>query len=400
MSSVTAMRILLTNAHRNVGFLITRHLGAAGHEVIAADSRGLPFGFRSRYARDFQLLPDPLAADFADNLLAVLRRRRPDVLIPLGGLAAISARRDEFERETAVLVADGSAYEAMIDKAHVYELCAQFGIPHPRVLGTDPDTVRARLPVTGDGSPLAAIKPRRDQGAGRGLVFVYDEQQVAERWPALTAQFGPLVGTDYVPGPVDAQNALHLLFDRDSELIEFFVLRKLRQWPLRTGITVAATSTHELELVEQMLPLFRHLRWRGPVEVELKRDGRTGRACVLEINPRFSGTLPFALAAGVDLPISMVNASLGRSSPRTLQPCYAAGLYYWNPLPYARSVLGDLVRADGFRRGLSDLAFPFAHRPVGNPYRLSDPAALAGKVLLQMAEAYSRRRAALGRTRP
>lgn len=391
------MRVLVTNAHRNVGFLVTRHLGAAGHEVIAADSRALPLGFRSRHARAFELLPYPTSPDYADRLLELIRRTQPDVLMPLGGLAPVTARRAEFERETAVLVADGSAYQALLDKALVYELCGRFGIPHPRVLGTDSDTARARLPEPAGGEPLAAIKPRRDQGAGRGLAFIVDPGKLAALWPVLEAQYGPMVCTDYVPGAVDAQHALHLLFDRDSELIEFFVLRKLRQWPRRTGITAAAISSHELGLIERVLPLFRHLRWRGPVEVELKRHAETGEHCVLEINPRFSGTLPFSLAAGVDLPQSMLNASLGRSGPRALRPYYAAGLYYWNPWAYARSVLSDLASTEGFRRGLSDLALPFTRHPVGNPYRLSDPAALAGKLLLQMAEVCERRWPAMGR---
>src|SRR5262245_31702486 len=97
------MRILLTNAHRNIGFLVTRHLGAACHEVIAADSRALPLGFRSRHARAFELLPDPISPEYADRLLDLVRRTRPDVLMPLGGLAAVTARRTEFERECAVL---------------------------------------------------------------------------------------------------------------------------------------------------------------------------------------------------------------------------------------------------------------------------------------------------------
>jgi predicted ATP-grasp superfamily ATP-dependent carboligase len=285
----------------------------------------------------------------------------------------------------------------MLDKASTYELCGRFGIAHPRVLGTDADTVHAQLAARTPGKPIAAIKPRRDQGAGRGLAFIDDPDQVARLWPKLEGTFGPLVATDYVPGPVDAQHALHLLFDRDSELIEFFVLRKLRQWPRRTGITAAATSSHELGLIERMLPLFRHLRWRGPVEVELKRDARSGADCVLEINPRFSGTLPFSLAAGVDLPQAMLRASIGQSSPRALRPHYQAGLHYWSPWPYARSVLRDLVSVDGFRSGVRGLALPFTRRPVGNPYRLSDPAALTGKLLLQVAEACERRFPALRR---
>jgi biotin carboxylase len=390
------MRILLTNAHRNAGFCITRHLGAAGHHVIAADSRPLAFGLRSRYARSFELLPDPDAPDYADSLLAAIRRTRPEVLLPFGGVAAISARREEFERETAVLVAEANAHQALLDKGSVYGLCQQFGIPHPRVLGTDPEAVCTELREPGDGSPIAVLKPRRDQGAGRGLVFIQDKRQIGDLWPGLVARYGAMVATAFLPGPVDAQNAVHLLFDRNSELIEFFVVRKLRQWPPRSGITVAATSTHEIELVGQMLPLFRHLRWRGPAEVEFKRDPQSGAACVLEINPRFSGMLAFPLAAGVDLVSSMLSATLGRPNPRALRPHYPQGLYYWNPWPYARSVLSDLARARDFRHGLHGLAFPFARRPSGNPYHLDDPAALVGKLLLEFTEAWSRRPAPPG----
>jgi NAD(P)-dependent dehydrogenase (short-subunit alcohol dehydrogenase family) len=124
------MRILATNAHRNIGFLVTRHLAAAGHEVIPADSRALPLGLRSRHARAFELLPEVLSVDYADRLLDVIRRTRPDVLMPLGGLAAVTARRAEFERECPVLAADGAAaYSTRLRSTS----CARFGIAHLRV---------------------------------------------------------------------------------------------------------------------------------------------------------------------------------------------------------------------------------------------------------------------------
>lgn len=386
------MRILLTDGHRNIGLWITRHLGAAGHRIIAADSHMLAFGFKSRYADSFEQLPEPDAPEYANRLLALIRREQPDVMLPLGDLAAISARRDEFERETALLAADADAYQALSDKANVYSLCGQLGIPHPRVLATDPETLARKLREPDDNSPLAVIKPRRDRGAGRGVAFLHEHEGLTALWQGLTEQHGPLIATEFIPGPVDAQASVQLLFDRNSELIEFFVLRKLRQWPARSGIIVAATSTHELSLVAQMLPLFRKLRWRGPVEIEFKRDPRTGEACVLEINPRFSGTVAFPLSAGVDMPGSMLRASLGQSIHRPLQPYYAAGLHYWNPWPYTRSVLSDLYHPGRIGQGLRGLTMPFTGHPVGNPYVLSDPAALIGKVLSQVTEALRRRR--------
>jgi ATP-grasp in the biosynthetic pathway with Ter operon len=370
------MRVLVTNALRNTGFVVIRKLAAAGHEIVVADSRSLPLGLRSRHVSSFERLPESSAPGYADSLLALVRRTRPDVLLPLRDFDVVSAHREALEAATAVLVAEYAAYRALGDKAVVYELCARFDIAHARVLGTDVESACRSLGPGVDGSPLAVLKPRRDHGAGRGLEFIHEVAQLPGLWPGLERRYGSMIATEFVPGPVDAQNAVHLLFDARSELIEFFVLRKLRQWPPRSGVTVAAVSTHELELVERMLPLFRHLRWRGPAEVELKRDATTGKACVLEINPRFSGTLAFPLAAGVDLVGSMLDASLGRSKPRPLEPYYEAGLHYWNPLGYVRSVLFDIARLRSPGPALRD--------PVGNPYALSDPAALVGKLILEL----------------
>lgn len=385
------MRVLLTRGHRNAGLWLTRWLGAAGHEVTVADSRALAFGLRSRHAHAYEWLPEPTEAGYSDRLLALVRRLRPDVLFPLDGLVGVGEGRRELQDETAVLAADTSAHRTLLDKLRVYELCGQFGIPHPRVLGTDPQSLTERVRERRDGSPIAVIKPRLDIGGGRGIVFPTRREGLADLWQRLSREFGALVATEYVRGPVHAQYAVQMLFDRDSELIEFFVLQKLRQWPVGSGITAAARSTHDIQLVAQMLPLLQHLRWRGPVEIELKHDAETGSFRVLEINPRFSGTLSFSMLAGVDVAGSMLEASLGRSRPRALQPYFPKDLYYWSPLPWTRSVFSDLRRRSRIRQGLRDLSMPLLRRPVGNPYALNDPSALVGKIGLQVAEGLRKR---------
>jgi len=385
------VRVLLTRGHRNAGLWLTRWLGAAGHEVTVADSRALAFGLTSRHAHAFEWLPEPTVPDYADRLLALVRRLRPDVLIAGSDAAAASPRREELARETAVLMPHADAYRALLDKPTAYELCARFEIGHPRVLGTDLQSVMRHLPVYRNGSPLAVIKPRRDVGGGEGVLFLTKREELEDAWQGRSEAFGPLMATEYVKGPVDAQCAVQLLFDQNSELIEFFVLQKLRQWPPGSGITVAARSVRDLSLIPPLVPLFQHLRWQGPVEVELKRDAERGDWQVLEINPRFSGTLALSLMAGVDLPASVVAASLGESRPRAIEPYYPGDLHYWNPFPWTRGVLRDLRRRDSFRQGLRELSMPLLRRPVGNPYSIADPSALIGKVGFQVTEALRRR---------
>jgi nucleoside-diphosphate-sugar epimerase len=71
------MRVLVTNAHRNVGFLVTRHLAAAGHEVIASDSRALPFT-RHPVGNPYRLSdPAALAGKVLLQVAEACERRRP-----------------------------------------------------------------------------------------------------------------------------------------------------------------------------------------------------------------------------------------------------------------------------------------------------------------------------------
>jgi biotin carboxylase len=50
------------------------------------------------------------------------------------------------------------------------------------------------------------------------------------------------------------------------------------------------------------IKLLKALNWYGVAMVEFKMDPRDGKLKFLEINPRFWGSLPLAIASGVDFP--------------------------------------------------------------------------------------------------
>jgi predicted ATP-grasp superfamily ATP-dependent carboligase len=172
------------------------------------------------------------------------------------------------------------------------------------------------------------IKPRRDVGGGHNVHMVSDPDAVLALHQRVSSEHGGALITDFIPGPTENLRAVQLLFDSASRLIAFFVLRKLRIWPAGVGITVAAVSTHEMELVTTLLPLLRQLRWQGPADAEFKIDQRDGVARILEINPRFSGAVHFPIACGVNMPLLYCRAALGEQLAEAVRPAYAAGMHY------------------------------------------------------------------------
>jgi len=100
--------------------------------------------------------------------------------------------------------------------------------------------------------------------------------------------------------------------------------------------------------------LLESLQWRGVAMVEWKCDPRSGRPLLLEINPRFWGSLALAVRAGVDFPRLYANAALGKPSPDFPAP-YQIGtvsrwvipgdiLRYFSEPAAAREPLSDFLR--------------------------------------------------------
>jgi len=81
--------------------------------------------------------------------------------------------------------------------------------------------------------------------------------------------------------------------------------------------------------------LLTELDWEGVAMVECKHDALNDRYYVIEINPRFWGSLQLAIDAGVDFPALLVECSLGRS-PRPVTS-YGVGIrsrWGWGEVDY------------------------------------------------------------------
>jgi predicted ATP-grasp superfamily ATP-dependent carboligase len=234
------------------------------------------------------------------------------------------------------------------------------------------------------------VKPRGQVGGGGGVHFVRTAQALDDAINSVHAAFGEPLITDYVPSMADDVRAVHLLFDGNSRLVGYFIVRKLCLWPPDIGLTAAAISTHETDLVERLLPLFRTLRWRGPAEAEFKIDARTSTPVLLEINPRFSGAISFPLRCGVNLAALFCEAAMGRELDVVQAPQYDVGIKYVNPSLYAR-VFSHRIRSRGVRGALRALRADLGGKRAGTVFQLSDLRPLIGKLLLQLRELRTRK---------
>jgi predicted ATP-grasp superfamily ATP-dependent carboligase len=93
-----------------------------------------------------------------------------------------------------------------------------------------------------------------------------------------------------------------------------FAHRRLREKPPSGGVSVYCESVApDPAIVNASAQLLAKLNWLGVAMLEYKVERRTGIPYLMEVNPRFWGSLQLAIDAGVDFPRLLVDLAAGRT---------------------------------------------------------------------------------------
>jgi len=103
-----------------------------------------------------------------------------------------------------------------------------------------------------------------------------------------------------------------LLMDCEGQCVASFAHERIKQYPNSGGASTQRVSVHNPELVRMSIQLLHALDWRGIAMVEWKIDLATGSPKLMEINPRFWGSLELAVRAGVDFPYLYAQCAAGK----------------------------------------------------------------------------------------
>lgn len=311
-----------------------RSLGARGVRVVCGDSVPFaPSGFSRHCARSFRY-PDP--SEDPEGFLAALeavvaeeRARAPEggevVLLPIHSETyLIAAQRERFEALGARLaLPESAAIERARDKGSLVALAREAGAPTP-----DTRVYERAADVYRDAPDLSypVFVKVRGAAAGVGIEKVDGPVELIAAFERMVTGYDlegaslPIVQAG-VPGDDYCVSAL---FDR-GECVAIHTYRNVRQFPRTTGAGVLRETVAAPEAEAIACRLLRHLDWHGLAQLDFRwaapADGQPAAPQLIEVNPRFFGGLPQAVAAGVDYPWLVFQLALGRRpEPPTIDP--------------------------------------------------------------------------------
>lgn len=78
--------------------------------------------------------------------------------------------------------------------------------------------------------------------------------------------------------------------------------KRIRELYTMGGPSTCAISVYDPKLLDYGLKILGALNWHGIAMVEFKKDSKDGTFKLMEINPKFWGSLDLAIASGIDFP--------------------------------------------------------------------------------------------------
>jgi len=327
--------------------------------------RYLALSFYSKYCGKRIVSPDPKnEPEFTEFLSRTLANSHYDVFVPLRSDAQyISAKNQDILRGyTNLVLPDFVKMKIASDKGATFRLAREIGVDIPETYYiTSPSDVD-RIPTL---SFPVVLKELTGSGS-RGVAYILDRGQLDARLKNFFDVRGGerILLQEYIEG--DGFGFFSLF--RDGEPKAIFMHHRIREYPATGGPSVCAESYYDNRLRDAGLRILRHLGWNGVAMVEFKGDRGTGRYKLMEINPKFWGSLALGIASGVDFPYLYALQALDIDFDPVFD--YKVGLRYrWLfPGDFLNWVSSSFLRydfyADFVRKGVRydiSLRDPFPH---------------------------------------
>ncbi len=327
---------------------------------MAGSYRPFAMGLHSRYVSGWFLHPSPLAdrRGFVQAIEEQGRKAGKVVLFAFADATLIPLVEDSdvLERHgICVLPKDRNDFDIAFDKARTLGLAQRLGLAIPKTyFGIAERDFPSILP--GLAYPVV-LKPRRsvnwigNSGSQGSAVFAFSAAEVERHWTALVSRTGeaPLL-QEYIRGE---EIGVEFLCE-SGRVLAASAHRRLRTLP-PSGGAAAVKETIPLSyrsIGNLAIRLVSALNWSGPVMVEFKASGEGGPPRLMEINGRFWGSLPLAIAAGTDFPHLYYRLASGEHFCPSLD--YRKGVVSRHYVDDLKHLLWVLFKRDRMR----SIAFP------------------------------------------
>lgn len=295
------MRVLVTNAKNRIAYNIVRSLARKGVEVYCADFVPRAMSFYSRYSTGHFVYPSPFREQeqFVACLIDKIRELKIDVLIPVfEELFLVAKYKHELAKHVNMAVPDYEQILIAHNKDRWEAIADRLQIPVPRTYAIE--TFLAEPWRMAELVFPVLVKPKQG-GGGWGISRLASAAEFREFLTKGTTEGLPwtrFLVQEMIQGDTIC---VAMVFCR-GQLRGKVSYRQLREYPVFSGQATCRISVSSPGAEGNLQRVLEHLAWHGVCQADFVVDKKTGIPYLVDINPRFWGSLAQGIAAGVDFP--------------------------------------------------------------------------------------------------
>ena len=305
------MKKVLILGHGTRSFLsVVRSLGRKGIIVHAANSQPDDLALGSKYIKKYFLLP-PFSEvkRWKSEVISIVEQESYQLVIPTEDAPIILLQqiKSEVEKHSKVYLLDTTAYTITNNKLQTYFFCESLGIQVPRfstvAKDDEPEKILKDFSFPLILKPVSSFSP--DSLERKNLVRIArDKAAFLSMLKDLFSTNPKVIIQEYFEG---TGIGVEIIASQGEILAAFQHIRihEKRIWGKRN---IGGASTYRRSqpvdplLLEEAQKIIRGMNYTGVAMLEFRKNYEKNESVLIEINGRFWGSLPLAVAAGADFP--------------------------------------------------------------------------------------------------
>lgn len=303
--------VLVTNPGYTHSVSTIQSLGKAGFKVVTVNSEKKflrAFGAYSKYCSAVKKVADYRFEErHIKEIIDFSKEQKVDVILPISFQACTlySKYYDRFQK--AGLSVPITRWEEGMNIASskylTFEFAKSIDFPIPKTY------------FYKEGNPIRSVKqilsyPMVIKGPeGANVRYVNNDRELQIALEYLTKNFPTerLIIQEYIEGSGYGYYALC----KNGRVLCQFMHRRIKEYPITGGPSAVAQSFYDKNLESLGQKFVSSLHWTGVCMVEFKHDRKDGVYKLIEMNPKFWGSLILSIKSGVNFPLYAVKMALG-----------------------------------------------------------------------------------------
>lgn len=300
--------VLLVDGMDRQTLILAKAFRKLNCNVTTINGSRLDNGYASRYPNE-KILDKTIKDNieqFKNVMFKQIKTGKYDLVVTSSDDTAelLALNKKELEQYAYIAMVDKNIFYKAYNKNETMKICMENDIPCPKTYFNvdinNIENLNLLYPIV--------VKPCKSFGA-----IGYHKVNTLEELKAYLKSLNNIndyVIQEYIP-QTDIQYETAIYMDKNHNIKTSLVFSKNRWFPIDGGSSTLNITVNRKDIVESCTKLMKLINWTGAADIDLIQDPRDGKAKIIEINPRVSGSVKITFLAGVNIAKQMLEDALG-----------------------------------------------------------------------------------------